>query len=217
MWWVVIVPFFIVLVLYVLHVAAFRMNVYGRIVRSCYGRCFLGSLIAHIGTALIFPRTYTMARQKEKNRGWNAYDRIGKTPVVVSSMPEPCKEPLPQRVRSVISLCHWYESMYFFHSWMCRGVMVHECPCIDRVGTLSMFQIDIAVDFIVRQAFKNNLVLVHCKGGTGRSAMIATCYLIRECKKTAEQAKATVVEYRPQTKLNGVKWETVQAYEKHCS
>jgi atypical dual specificity phosphatase len=130
-------------------------------------------------------------------------------------MPCPCVKKLPPRVRGVVSLCHWYETLLFGHFWRCRRIPVHRCPCIDHYGTLSLTAIHRALDFIKeRVKVDGDVVAVHCKDGRGRSAVVAACWMIREDLVSAGYARRHLNEQRPQTSLSGTRWETVCAFEK---
>lgn len=187
-----------------------------KIARTCHGRGWFNNLIAHIATICVFP--LLMAKtiiHVIRNKNFKYANRIDETPIVVSAMPCPCLMELPDRTCGVVSLCPWYETFLFCHFWKLRKIPVLHSPCLDHYGTLSIPKMNIVLDFIIEHApIKGDVVIVHCKGGKGRSAMVAACFLIRECGITATEARREIKETRPQSSITGVKWETVVAFEK---
>lgn len=64
--------------------------------------------------------------------------------------------------------------------WSRQGVEQHIYPTLDFTPP-SMESIQEGITVLEKQRAKKNTVYVHCKAGKGRSAVMATCYVIKVC------------------------------------
>jgi protein-tyrosine phosphatase len=82
--------------------------------------------------------------------------------------------------------------------------------------TIPIRLIQKGVEYIHSEVELGNKILIHCKAGRGRSALLLMCYLIKYQGFTAESAFALVREKRPHAgfKENDAKMITLKDYEK---
>lgn len=82
-------------------------------------------------------------------------------------------------VRSVVNMCAEYAGPVNAYASMSPPIKQLHLPVTDHLEP-SVDQLRSAVAFIVENSRNGGKVLVHCKGGHGRSAAVALAYLISE-------------------------------------
>jgi protein-tyrosine phosphatase len=80
--------------------------------------------------------------------------------------------------------------------WEKEGIQFTQIPVVNR-ETMSLDQLDKAVDIIAQTVQRKGKVYVHCNTGLERSAMVVIAYLIKYQKLSVEQAVKFVKRQRP--------------------
>jgi len=117
--------------------------------------------------------------------------------VFLASLPTPARVAYLQHlgVRSVVNLCAEYPGP--IEAYRACGIQQLHLPTLD--GTAPTYEvISKACAFIEAQVKKDpsSKVLVHCKGGIGRSAAVCLSYLVKTYKKSMSQTFAMMKEKR---------------------
>lgn len=91
-------------------------------------------------------------------------------------------------VRGVINMCYEYNGPKGYYSAL--GIKQLHLPTVDHFEpTLS--QMTEAVRFIQEYKNKGERVYVHCKGGHGRAASIAMCWMMNELPDVAPKVRSS--------------------------
>lgn len=123
-------------------------------------------------------------------------------------------------VRAVVNLCAEYGGPVKAYAAMRPPIEQLHLPVVDHVEP-SVEVLEQAVDFIAAQRARGRRVLVHCKGGHGRSAAVAMAWLVSEKGSLIGGAMTPLEAQRRLSSLRHVRSslykqpEIVEFYERH--
>lgn len=106
-------------------------------------------------------------------------------------------EPLSREFTAVVVLTYPEEMSYNILKWRTYGVKVLHVPVEDFRAPPLLNLVEV-VEWIVDEVVEGGKVLIHCRGGYGRSATVAASYLIRRYGLEAYDAIAAIKRLRNQ-------------------
>lgn len=157
-----------------------------------------------IARLLYLPTVLRLLLLRGPNSKW--YSRVDDT-VILGALPlrNQTKELVEeQNVRAVLSFNQSYELILFTNShkdWAKHGVRQFVFPTWDFQPPKIQY-IEEGLSVIDEEKQKKNCVYVHCKAGKGRSAVMATCYVMKRYKLTPVDAIDFLERKRPQIRMN---------------
>eukprot|EP00753_Platysulcus_tardus_P000717 PLAT10660.3.p1 GENE.PLAT10660.3~~PLAT10660.3.p1 ORF type:complete len:188 (-),score=52.17 PLAT10660.3:336-899(-) len=133
--------------------------------------------------------------------------------LLLSALPLRSQLPLLRSLalQHVFILTEAWEEAVTDRDWQLLGVQVHRMPCTDYGGSASQHQLRDAVATISRLLDDGQTVLVHCKAGRGRSAVVCACYYVA-AGDSAAAAVARLKRARPQVSLARSQYAAVAAF-----
>ncbi len=107
----------------------------------------------------------------------------------------------------------WFEHPATPDDWAQRGI-AHKQVVSEDLQKVEPNKLEEGVEFLKSEIDSGRRVLVHCKAGMGRSALIVIAFLMKHRKKSFEEVYRYVKFYRPQVHLfknqldrNGKSWQ----------
>ena len=131
--------------------------------------------VAKVAARVYFYPTWPLTYFSKRRNYWTLVDShvlLGAAPM--SFMPH-VDHLVARGVRAVVNLCDEYagpENQYRRHH-----IQQLRLPTVDHIEP-SLAALEAAVAFIQTQKQRGVRTYVHCKGGTGRSAAVALCWLV---------------------------------------
>jgi atypical dual specificity phosphatase len=101
---------------------------------------------------------------------------LGATPMVIAGHVEALHR---DGVRAVVNLQAEYEGPVAAYAALTPPIVQLRVPVVDHVEP-TVTQLEAAVSFIAKHRARGERVLIHCKGGHGRSAAVAMAWLMSE-------------------------------------
>ncbi|MDB4338862.1 dual specificity protein phosphatase family protein [Rubripirellula sp.] len=143
-----------------------------------------------------------------KVRNW--WDTVD-THVIVGAFPfeRDVKAMHEAGVRAVVNTCEEYRGPVIGYERY--GIEQLRIPTTDFTHP-ELSDVSEAVEFVQRQAEKENTVYIHCKAGRARSATVAMCWLIKYRNLTPVEAQDRLLERRPHINPRLTERPVVQAF-----
>nr|XP_058960311.1 phosphatidylglycerophosphatase and protein-tyrosine phosphatase 1-like [Pocillopora verrucosa] len=148
------------------------------------------------------------------------YDRID-THILLGALPfkSQTKELVEnENVRGVVTMNEDYELRYFSNSkeeWASWGVTQLHLATVDFNNAPSQEMLRKGVEFIEEMNQNQNSVYVHCKAGRGRSATLATCYIMKAKRLQPMDAYQYVKSKRPHILIASRQWAAIELFYKN--
>ncbi|XP_022790362.1 phosphatidylglycerophosphatase and protein-tyrosine phosphatase 1-like isoform X1 [Stylophora pistillata] len=107
--------------------------------------------------------------------------------------------------------------------WENWGVTQLHLPTVDFNNAPSQEMLRRGVEFIEEMNQNQNSVYVHCKAGRGRSATLATCYVMKAKKLSPMDAHQYIKSKRPHILIASRQWDAIELFYKnlldqdHCN
>jgi phosphatidylserine/phosphatidylglycerophosphate/cardiolipin synthase-like enzyme len=189
----------------------------------CRGSWVYESQCAAIEIRNTFKRAwYSVSSVSAKILGYEEFTHVGHN-IIVGKFPfgglgEAINLKRERNVRAVVSMCEPFEYEYNvimgapikpLH-WEHAGIVFHNYPCPDMRAS---FDLAAAVDIVCAEAALGT-VIVHCKAGRGRSALVAACALSVLTPCTTEQALLAIREKRPCVELTKTQQRAMAEWER---
>ncbi|KAJ3683642.1 hypothetical protein LUZ60_013869 [Juncus effusus] len=168
------------------------------------------------GARVLFYPTllYNVVRNKMQSefRWWDEIDQF----ILLGAVPFPSDVPRlkMQGVHGVVTLNEPYETLVPSSLYQAHGIEHLVIPTRDYLFAPCHRDINLAVDFIHRNAIEGRKTYVHCKAGRGRSTTIVLCYLVKYKNMRAEDAFEYIRSIRPRVLLARSQWKAVKSYSK---
>ncbi|KAL7588562.1 hypothetical protein Lser_V15G38887 [Lactuca serriola] len=166
------------------------------------------------GARILFYPTllYNVFRNKiqAEFRWWDQVDQF----LLLGAVPFPKDVPRLKQldVGGVITLNEPYETLVPTSLYRAYDIEHLVIPTRDYLFAPSFVDIDLAVNFIHKNASHGKTTYVHCKAGRGRSTTIVLCYLVEYKQMTPASALEYVRCRRPRVLLAPSQWKAVQEY-----
>ncbi|KAL3829945.1 hypothetical protein ACJIZ3_018747 [Penstemon smallii] len=167
------------------------------------------------GARILFYPTllYNVFRNKiePEFRWWDKIDQF----LLLGAVPFPKDVPRLKQlgVGGVITLNEPYETLVPTSLYYAHGIDHLVIPTRDYLFAPSFVDINLAVDFIHRNACNGQTTYVHCKAGRGRSTTVVLCYLVEYKHMSPAAAFEYVRSRRPRVLLAPSQWKAVQDYK----
>ncbi|KAJ8528251.1 hypothetical protein K7X08_021943 [Anisodus acutangulus] len=167
------------------------------------------------GARILFYPTllYNVFRNKIQSefRWWDQIDQF----LLLGAVPFPSDVPRLKQlgVGGVITLNEHYETLVPSSLYHAHGIDHLVIPTRDYLFAPSFVDINLAVDFIHRNACSGQTTYVHCKAGRGRSTTVVLCYLVEYKHMTPAAALEFVRSRRPRVLLAPSQWKAVQEFK----
>lgn len=101
--------------------------------------------------------------------------------------------------------------------WENWGVTQLHLPTVDFNNAPSQEMLRRGVEFIEEMNQNQNSVYVHCKAGRGRSATLATCYVMKAKKLSPMDAHQYIKSKRPHILIASRQWDAIELFYKNLS
>lgn len=154
---------------------------------------FLPQGLAKVVARVYFYPTWPLTYLSRRSNYWTLVDShvlLGAAPM--SFMPH-VDALVARGVRAVVNLCDEYAGPE--KQYRKKHIQQLRLPTVDHTEP-SLAALEAAVAFIKTQKQRGVRVYVHCKGGTGRSAAVALCWLVANRNMTPEEAQEYLNEKR---------------------
>ncbi|KAG7382163.1 Phosphatidylglycerophosphatase and protein-tyrosine phosphatase 1 [Phytophthora boehmeriae] len=154
---------------------------------------FLPVGLAKVVARVYFYPTWPLTYISRRTNYWTLVDShvfLGAAPM--SFMPH-VDDLVSRNVRAVVNLCDEYAGPE--KQYRRRHIQQLRLPTVDH-SEPSLAALEAAVAFIRTQKERGVRVYVHCKGGTGRSAAVALCWLVANRGMTPKEAQEYLSEKR---------------------